>query len=89
MPASVESIPMPTGDKPVQLDPLRAVVEGYVLNDLDTGAHPSYDSIQQEAWALSGRSVPVLSGDSPKPFVSSGTICDVTDDSTEGSVLSL
>lgn len=89
MSTSVTSEPLPTDDKPTQLEPLRAVVEAYVLNDLDLTTHPSYTPIQQEAWALSGRLVPALSIESPKPFVSSGTLCDVAHDKTDDAELSL
>ncbi|EDU42376.1 conserved hypothetical protein [Pyrenophora tritici-repentis Pt-1C-BFP] len=70
-------------EKPTQPEPLRAVVEAYVPNHLDTTTHPSHDSIQQEAREPGGRSIPVISVERPTPFVSSGTLCDVTDDDPE------
>ncbi|RMZ67835.1 X-Pro dipeptidyl-peptidase [Pyrenophora seminiperda CCB06] len=89
MSVSVRSKTVPPDDEPIQIEPLRAVVETYVLNDLDINTHPSYSTIQQEAWALSGRPVPVLSVESPKPFVNSVAVSDATDDDTEDSTLSL
>ncbi|CAA9963402.1 hypothetical protein PTMSG1_06770 [Pyrenophora teres f. maculata] len=89
MSAPDTSTPLVLVEKPVQPETLRAVVEAYVPNQFDTMTHPSYDPIQQETWASSGRSVPAIAVESPKPFVSSGTLCDVTDDDPEDDASSL
>jgi len=57
-----------TSNEAMHQIPLRAVVEAYILNELDTSEHPAYGAFRQVAHAISGRPQPNVSISTPLLF---------------------
>lgn len=68
-------------DTTAQADPLRAVVEAYILNVIDTNIHQSYDAVQQTAHA--NRPIAISSLTTPVPFAGSRIVQEVPDGDEE------